>query len=111
VTNESNERVLLSTLMIIESIFEKKYKMLIMRLFSTGLMDIMNNFSKKPFADTDVNEITTKIFNLMQDYNIEYNSVDRWKFEIDTGYLRSSHIHEKRFLSEQAKHIEQHEKE
>lgn len=49
----------MSTLMIIESIFEKKYKKLIMRLFSTGLMEKMNNYSKKPWTDTDINKVAT----------------------------------------------------
>jgi hypothetical protein len=57
VVNNSDERILLSALMVVESIFEKKLKNLIFRFFQTDMFKIMQNFTKKQFKDEDIGKI------------------------------------------------------
>eukprot|EP00801_Mesodinium_rubrum_P002807 Mrub_02807.p1 GENE.Mrub_02807~~Mrub_02807.p1 ORF type:complete len:499 (-),score=67.55 Mrub_02807:113-1387(-) len=107
----SNERLLMVTLMVIESIFEKKYKLIIMKFYSTEIMEKLNSFGKKPYTDTDISKSIKYIHSQMVDYLPEYNTIERFKYEINYGVLRMSMIHDRRFLCEQAKYIEAHEKE
>jgi len=55
--NNSDERILLSALMVVESIFEKKLKNLIFRFFQTDMFKMMQNFTKKQFKDEDISKI------------------------------------------------------
>jgi len=57
--NNSDERILLSALMVVESIFEKKLKNLIFRFFQTDMFKMMQNFTKKQFKDEDISKIVT----------------------------------------------------
>jgi len=59
IVNNSDERILLSALMVVESIFEKKLKNLIFRFFQTDMFKIMQNFTKKQFKDEDISKIVT----------------------------------------------------
>jgi len=59
IMNNSDERILLSALMVVESIFEKKLKNLIFRFFQTDMFKMMQNFTKKQFKDEDISKIVT----------------------------------------------------
>lgn len=59
IINNSDERILLSALMVVESIFEKKLKNLIFRFFQTDMFKMMQNFTKKQFKDEDISKIVT----------------------------------------------------
>lgn len=66
IVNNSDERILLSALMVVESIFEKKLKNLIFRFFQTDMFKIMQNFTKKQFKDEDISKIVNYVYNQMQ---------------------------------------------
>jgi len=71
IINNSDERVLMSALMVVESFFEKKIKNIIFRFFQTDMLKIMQNFTKKQFKDEDVSKSINYIYTQMSIYNSE----------------------------------------
>lgn len=92
--------------MVIESIFEKKLKNLIFQFFQTDLFKITAQLAKKTYKDKDIEASIATINHQYQNYFSEYNSFDRWKYEVDSKCLRQSSIHEKKFLQEYIKSME-----